>query len=147
MERVLDHIDFRTGTFYLGDCFEVMATLDAGSVDMVLNDPPYGTTQNKWDSVLPLDWLWLEYWRLLKPNGPAVLTAAQPFTTVLGASQLAALRYEWIWKKPHTGQMNAKRMPLKNIENCLVFYKDQPTYNPQYSEGKALQPKSRSPGA
>lgn len=132
----MERIDFKTGTFYQGDCFEVLATLSAGSVDMILNDPPYGTTQNKWDSVLPLPGMWAAYWRVLKANGPAVMTAVQPFTSVLGASCIDALRYEWIWKKPHTGQLNARRMPLKNTENCLVFYRDQPTYNPQFSEGK-----------
>ena len=128
----IERIDFRTGIFYLGDCFDVMATLPSEAADMVLCDLPYGTTQNKWDSVLPLDRLWLDYWRLLKSNGPAVLTAAQPFTTVIGASQLAALRYSWVWSKARpVGHLNAKKRPMAAHEDILVFGRGGETYNPQ----------------
>lgn len=103
---------------------------------MVLADLPYGTTQNKWDSVLPLDRLWLDYWRLLKSNGPAVLTAQCPFDKALGASCLQYIKYEWIWEKPNgTGFLNAKKQPLKTHENALVFYREQPLYNPQMRLG------------
>lgn len=128
----MERIDFQTGTFYQGDCFDVLATLPAGSVDMILNDPPYGTTQNKWDSVLPLPDMWAAYWRLLKANGPAVMTAAQPFTSVLGASCIDALRYEWIWRKTNaTGHLNARRQPMREHESALVFCRDAPPYYPQ----------------
>lgn len=128
----MTRIDFQTGTFYLGDCFDVMATLAPGSVDMVLNDPPYGTTACAWDSVLPLDRMWAEYWRLLKANGPAVLSASQPFTSALGASGIVNLKYSWYWRKTRaTGHLNAKRMPMKDIEDILVFYRSLPTYSPQ----------------
>lgn len=128
----IERVDFRTGTFYLGDCFDVMATLPSGTVDMVLCDLPYGTTQNKWDSILPLDRLWLEYWRLLKSNGPAVLTAQPPFDKILGASQIDFLKYEWIWRKSKaTGHLNAKKQPLKEHENVLLFYQEQCFYDPQ----------------
>lgn len=128
----MERIDFRTGTFYLGDCFDVMATLPAGGADMVLCDLPYGTTQNKWDSVLPLGPLWADYWRLLKSNGPAVLTAQCPFDKVLGASHVDFLKYEWIWSKSKaTGHLNAKKQPLKEHENVLVFYREQCFYDPQ----------------
>ena len=115
-----------------GDCLDVMKTIPDGSVDMVLCDLPYGTTQNKWDSVLPLDRLWVEYWRVCKPNAAVVLTAQAPFDKLLGASQLQFLKYEWIWcKTKATGHLNTWKQPLKNHENVLVFYKNQCTYNPQ----------------
>ena len=120
------------GTFMLGDCFERMAEIPDGSVDMVLADLPYGTTQNKWDSVLPLDKLWAAYWRVCKPNAAVVLTASQPFTSLLGASQIQHLRYAWVWEKSNaTGHLNAKRMPMKLHEDILVFYKHKPSYDPQ----------------
>jgi len=112
-----------------GDCIELMRALPDASVDMVLCDLPYGTTQNKWDSALPLPRLWNEYKRVCR--GAIVLTAQTPFDKVLGASNLAMLRYEWVWEKTHpTGHLNAKRAPMKAHENVLVFYKKQPTYNP-----------------
>lgn len=133
--------DFPNGTFYRGDCFDVMRTLPDQSVDMVLCDLPYGTTQNKWDSVLPLDQLWREYWRLCK--GGVVLTAQSPFDKVLGVSALAELKYEWIWQKTAaSGHLNAKKQPMKAHENVLVFYKSQPTYNPQMTEGRPYSQKS-----
>lgn len=119
------------------DCFDAMKLIPDSSVDMILADLPYGTTQNKWDSILPLDKLWLEYKRLIKLNGAIVLTAQSPFDKVLGVSNLDWFKYEWIWHKTEsTGFLNAKKMPLKNHENVLVFYKKQPTYNPQMTTGK-----------
>lgn len=120
------------GVFYLSDCFDVMAQAPDNSVDMILCDLPYGTTQNKWDSVLPLDKLWAEYWRVCKPNAPIVLTAAQPFTTALIASQLDKFKYNWTWQKGKpTGHLNAKKQPLRETEDVTVFYKEQCLYNPQ----------------
>lgn len=130
-------LEFKTGDFYLGDCFEVMATLAPGSVDMVLNDPPYGTTACAWDSVLDLERMWPEYWRLLKANGAAVLTASQPFTTTLIASQIAKFRHAWVWNKVFAGNvMQAKRQPLKTVEDVLVFSGGSkgPEYLPQMSK-------------
>lgn len=122
---------------YEGDCLEIMKALEAGSVDMVLCDLPYGTTQNKWDSIIPLEPLWREYWRLLKPNGAVVLTAAQPFTSALVMSQIAHFKYEWIWQKEAgTGLLNAKKQPLRDHESALVFYRKQSAYNPQWGNGK-----------
>lgn len=142
----MEQIDFKTGTFYQGDCFEVLATLAAGSVDMVLNDPPYGTTQNKWDSVLPLPDMWAAYWRALKANGPAVITAQCPFDKVLGASCIEFLKYEWIWEKfQGTGHLNAKKQPMKFHENALVFYREQCAYNPQMTEGRPYRQASGRP--
>ena len=112
-----------------------MKEIPSGSVDMVLTDPPYGTTACKWDSIIPLEPMWEQLRRIIKPNGAVVMTACQPFTSILGASNVNDLRYSWSWKKPHTGQLNAKRMPLKNVEDILVFYSSQPTYNQQRSSG------------
>ncbi|AJA41470.1 putative DNA cytosine methylase [Geobacillus virus E3] len=102
------------------------------SIDMILCDLPYGTTECKWDTLIPLDELWKQYKRIIKDNGAIVLTASQPFTSILVSSNLKMFRYELIWEKNNaTGFMNAKKMPLKNHENILVFYKKLPTYNPQ----------------
>ena len=110
---------------------------------------PYGTTQNKWDSVIPLDQLWEHYNRIAKPNAAIVLTAQAPFDKVLGASNVGAMKYEWIWEKENgTGFLNAKKAPLKTHENVLVFYSELPVYNPQMREGfkpyRAPQGKSGS---
>ena len=115
-----------------GDCLEEMKNIPDKSIDMILCDLPYGTTQNKWDSVIPLEPLWEQYKRIIKDNGAIVLFAQTPFDKVLGASNLKMLKYEWIWEKQQgTGFLNAKKMPLKKHENILVFYKKLPIYNPQ----------------
>lgn len=115
-----------------GDCLELMKDIPDGSIDMVLTDPPYGTTDCKWDSAIPLDLMWEQLKRITKKNGAIVMTAAQPFTSALGASNISNLRYSWAWKKSAaTGHLNAKRMPMANLEDILVFYASQPTYNPQ----------------
>lgn len=120
-----------------GDCLELMNNIPDDSVDMVLCDLPYGTTRNKWDKCIPLEKLWQEYKRVVKKNGAIVLFAQTPFDKVLGASNLDMLKYEWIWKKPQaTGHLNAKKMPMKSHENILVFYRQLPTYNPQWEWGK-----------
>lgn len=121
---------------YHMDCLKGMKLIKDKSVDMILCDLPYGTTQNKWDSIIPLNKLWKEYNRIIKDNGAIVLTAQTPFDKVLGASNLKMLKYEWIWEKNRgTGHLNAKKMPMKSHENILVFYKKLPTYNPQMREG------------
>ena len=118
------------------DCLIGMKNIPNKSIDMILCDLPYGTTQNKWDSVIPLDKLWEQYCRIIKDNGAIVLFAQTPFDKVLGSSNLKMLRYEWIWEKTTaTGHLNAKKMPMKAHENILVFYKKLPTYNPQKTTG------------
>lgn len=118
-----------------GDCLELMKDLPDGSVDLILCDLPYGTTQNKWDSVLPLDTLWATYNRVC--TGPIVLTAAQPFTSALVMSQITKFKYQWVWQKEAgTGLLNAKRQPLRDHEDVLVFYGKQCLYNPQMTAGK-----------
>ena len=130
------------GTFLLGDCFERMAEIADGSVDMVLCDLPYGTTQNKWDSVLPLERLWAEYWRVCKPNAAVVLTAAQPFTSQLVVSQLQRFRQELVWcKNVASDFLNANRRHMAKHESVLLFAKGRPPYNPQLAPGKAYTAK------
>lgn len=119
---------------HLGDCLQLMQDLPSQSVDMIMCDLPYGTTQNKWDSILPLDELWAHYRRICR--GAIVLTAQTPFDKVLGASNMGMLKYEWIWEKDNgTGFLNAKKAPLKTHENILVFYDKPPTYLPQMRQG------------
>ena len=127
-----------------GDCLEMMKLIPDGSVDMVLCDLPYGTTQNKWDAVIPFDQLWAEYKRVGKPNCAFVLTAAQPFTSALVMSQPKLFKYDWVWKKQiGRGHLNAKKMPLRDKEDILVFYAKQPTYNPQMVAGKPYSAESK----
>lgn len=107
-----------------GDCLEVMRQIPDKSVDMILCDLPYGTTACKWDSVIPFEPLWEQYERVIKDNGAIVLTASQPFTTSLIASNMKLFKYEWVWEKSRsTGFINAKNAPLKKHENVLVFSK------------------------
>lgn len=128
----------------LGDCLERMKEIECGTVDLVLTDLPYGTTQNKWDSVLPLDQLWAEYRRIAKPNAAVVLTASQPFTSALVMSNTEWFKYDWTWRKPKgTGHLNAKQQPMRDKEDILVFYARQPTYNPQFTYGKPYTAESR----
>lgn len=120
----------------LGDCLELMREVPSGSVDMILADPPYGTTRNKWDSVIPFAPLWEQYWRICKPNAAVVLTAAQPFTSALVMSQVERFRYEWIWEKSApTGFLNVNRAPLRAHESVLVFSTEPPAYMPQKTSG------------
>jgi site-specific DNA-methyltransferase (adenine-specific) len=130
-------VKIKNGEFLLGDCLELMRDIPDGSVDMVLCDLPYGTTACSWDSVIPFEPLWEQYWRVCKPNAAVVLTAAQPFTTALISSQMKYFKYEWIWSKNlPSGHANANRQPMRSHENVCVFYKGQPTYNKQPTESK-----------
>ena len=119
-----------------GDCLELMKTIPNKSIDAIICDLPYGTTACKWDSVIPFEPLWAQYKRIIKDNGAIVLTAAQPFTSALVMSNPKWFKYDWVWKKPKgTSHLNAKKMPLRDKEDILVFYKNQCTYNPQFSNG------------
>ena len=101
--------NIKNGTFILGDCLEEMKQIPDGVIDMILCDLPYGTTQNKWDSIIPLNLLWNEYSRIIKSNGAIVLTSAQPFTTKLINSNIDNFKYCWIWQKGKpAGHLNAK---------------------------------------
>ena len=125
-----------------GDCLERMKEIPDGSVDLILTDPPYATTKNKWDSVIPFEPMWDHLKRIIKPNGVIVLFAQTPFDKILGASNIDMLKYEWVWfKNRPTGHLNSKFAPLKSHENILVFTegstsfvkntKNSSTYNPQ----------------
>ena len=117
---------------YKGDCLEVMKSIPDGSVDAIITDPPYGTTACKWDSVIDFELMWEQLNRIIKPNGAIVLFGSEPFSSALRMSNIKRYKYDWIWNKPKSvGFFNAKKMPLKNIENIVVFYKKLPTYNPQ----------------
>jgi site-specific DNA-methyltransferase (adenine-specific) len=122
---------------YHGDCLEIMKDIPEQSVDMIMVDLPYGTTACKWDSIIPLDKLWEQYYRICKKNAAMVFTAAQPFTTMLIASNIKHFRYEWIWEKPQgTNPIHVNRMPLKAHENVLVFSQATTKYHPQMIQGK-----------
>jgi site-specific DNA-methyltransferase (adenine-specific) len=127
----------------LGDCLEAMATLPSGSVDMVLTDPPYGTTACKWDAVIPFAPMWAQVRRLLKPNGAAVFTAGQPFTSALVMSNPDWFKYEWIWEKAVGSNFALlKYQPMKEHENVLVFAKGKTVYNPILQARKGSGKKS-----
>ena len=114
-----------------GDCLELMKDIPDGSVDMILADLPYGTTDNKWDNVIPFEPLWEQYERIIKDNGAIVLTASQPFTSALVMSNPELFKYEWVWDKvkPSTG-LHAKHQPLRQHESVLIFSKRKAPYKP-----------------
>jgi site-specific DNA-methyltransferase (adenine-specific) len=129
-------MDYKDDQFWLmkGDCLGRMKEIPDNSIDLVLCDPPYGTTRNKWDSIINFELLWIELNRIC--NGAIVMTAQAPFDKLLACSNLGMFKYEWIWEKNKaTGHLNAKKMPMKSHENVLVFYKKPPTYNPQMTNG------------
>jgi site-specific DNA-methyltransferase (adenine-specific) len=114
-----------------------MKDIDDKSIDMILADLPYNTTACKWDKMIPLEPLWDQYKRIIKDNGAIVLTASQPFTTKLINSNMQLFRYVWEWEKEQgVNFLLAKKQPLKIHEDVVVFYKQQPTYNPQMTKGK-----------
>lgn len=132
-------------TLYEGECLALMAKLPDASVDMILCDLPYGTTACKWDTVIPFEPLWAQYRRVAKRNAAIVLTASQPFTTALIASNMREFRYCWVWDKAlPTGHLNAKRQPLRVTEDVAVFYREQPTYVPQKTSGHKRKVAARS---
>lgn len=122
-----------------GDCLDVMGEVEDGSVDMVMCDPPYGTTACKWDSIIPLEPMWEQLKRIVKPNGAIVMAAGQPFSSALVMSNPGMFCYEWVWVKSKiTGVLNAKRMPVRKHEQVLVFCDKKSTgiYNAQGLERK-----------
>ncbi len=122
-----------------GDCLSKLSIIPSGVVDLILVDPPYGTTACKWDSVIPIDKMWEQLKRVIKPNGAIVMTSSQPFTTVLISSNMEMFKYCWVWEKSRsTGFLQAKYMPMKSHEDICVFVKKGiPTYNPQKTTGHA----------
>jgi site-specific DNA-methyltransferase (adenine-specific) len=119
------------------DCLEAMRRLPDNSADACITDPPYGKTECKWDAAIPFAPMWRELRRVVKPAGAIVLFASQPFTSLLIASNLREYKYSWVWEKSNaTGFLNAKKQPLRTTEDICVFYRAQPTYNPQWGEGR-----------
>jgi site-specific DNA-methyltransferase (adenine-specific) len=129
----------------LGDTLERMREIPDGSIDMILCDLPYGTTACKWDTVIPFEPLWEAYRRVTKKNAAIVLTASQPFTSVLIASNLKAFKYCWTWDKVNrvSGHLNAKKQPMRIVEDVVVLYLEQPTYLPQMVKGEPYTAKSK----
>ena len=120
-----------------GDCLEVMKEIPSGSVDAIITDPPYGTTACKWDSVIPFEPMWEQLNRIIKPNGAIVLFGSEPFSSALRMSNIKNYKYDWVWNKDRpSGHLNAKKQPMRDIENISVFYKKQCTYNPLMTIGK-----------
>jgi len=119
----------------LGDCLEVMKTIEDNSIDAIICDLPYGTTDCKWDSVIPFDLMWSELNRIIKPNGAIVLFGSEPFSSALRMSNLKGYKYDWIWSKKMTGGFaNAKYKPMKAHEEIIVFSNDVINYYPQMIE-------------
>lgn len=118
---------------WYGDCLDLMLNIPDESIDMIFCDLPYEVTaRNRWDIIIPFDKLWLLYKRIIKVNGVIALTATQPFASKLVCSNLEMFKYNWIWKKStKTNFLNAKKQPLRQHEQVLIFYKNQPVYNPQ----------------
>lgn len=120
-----------------GNCLEEMKKIHDSSVDMVLTDPPYGTTACKWDTVIPFEPMWEQLKRVTKKNGAIVLFGSQPFTSALVMSNPKMFKYEWVWDKQlKSGHLNAKKMPMLQTEKILVFAQGRVTYNPIMQKGK-----------
>lgn len=137
--------DIKTENLWLmkGDCLERTKEIPDGGVDMVLTDLPFGTTQNKWDSVIDMESLWEEWYRVCKKNAAIVLFGMQPFSSVVVSSNLKHFKYDWVWRKPKgTGHLNAKKQPMRDKEDILVFYREQCTYNPQMTKGEPYRNKA-----
>ena len=121
----------KTNKILHGDCLDLLPEIPDKSIDMILCDLPYGTTACEWDNIIDMGKLWEQYERIIKDNGAIVLTACNEFTFALYNSNPKLFRYRWIWKKSlATGFLLAKKQPMRNFEDVLIFYKKQPTYNP-----------------
>lgn len=133
---------YQLNTIIQGDCLEAMPRIPDGSVDMILGDWPYGTTACEWDSIIPLEPLWKECKRVIKPGGAIVLTASQPFTSVLVMSNINQFRYEWVWdKRSPVDPLNVKIKPMPVHESVLIFSEGWP-YNPQFRSDVLRKPQS-----
>lgn len=121
----------------LGDCLERMSEIPGGTIDLVLTDPPYGTTRCKWDSVIPFEPMWEQIWRVAKKNAAVCLFGGPPFGTSLVNSQIKYFRYDWIWQKTRPANFSqAKKQPMKDHESINVFSKNQARYFPIKEERK-----------
>ena len=139
---MIEPVVIGSAVLYRGDCLEWMSVIPDGSVDMILCDLPYGTTACKWDTVIPFEPLWAQYRRVAKRNAAIVLTASQPFTTALIASNIREFRYCWVWDKTKGGNFAlARKQPMKSHEDVCVFYGAQPTYRPEMETRGAVRKK------
>lgn len=137
MKDKIKSVDYMVNSLFEEDCLSCMPRIPDESVDMILCDLPYGMTQNKWDSFVPLDLLWKQYKRIIKPNGAIVLTSQGLFTAKLILSQPKLYKYKWVWEKSKpTNFLNAKKQPLRKHEDVCVFYRKQPVYHPQMTTGE-----------
>lgn len=124
-------------TLLYGDCLERMKEIPDASVDLILTDPPYGTTACKWDAVIDLELMWKELKRIIKPNGAIVLFGSEPFSSALRISNIKNYKYDWVWNKVKpSGHLNAKKRPMCMIENILVFNCHYSNYQPQMTKQK-----------
>ena len=128
---------------YNEDCLEGMKRIADGAVDCIITDLPYGTTACAWDSVIPFEPLWEQFKRVTKPNAAIVLFGSEPFSSALRMSNIGMYKYDWYWRKPKgTGHLNAEKQPMRDIEVISVFYRQQSTYNPQFTKGEPFGNKS-----
>ena len=137
-------MDYKNESIWLmkGDCLERMKEIPSGSVDAIICDPPYGTTACKWDSIIPLEPMWEQLKRIIKPNGAIVMTASQPFTTTLISSNMKMFKDCLVWKKNVASNfLNANRMHLKRHEDVCIFYQKSPVYNKQMLDGEPYKNK------
>lgn len=129
---------------YLGDCFDLLKSVDDNTIDFVLTDLPYGTTSNSWDIIIPFEEMWKELYRVCKDNSAMCFTSSQPFTSMLVMSNIKDFRHEWIWQKNRGSNFaNTVREPMKEHESVLVFSRGGWTYNKQMQE-RAESGKARS---
>jgi site-specific DNA-methyltransferase (adenine-specific) len=127
------YYETENGKLFCGDCLEIMPIIPDGSVDLILTDPPYGTTACNWDSVIPFDEMWKHLNRIIKKNGAIVLFGSEPFSSALRMSNIKNYRYDWVWNKTFGKEpFAAGKRPMKAHENVILFYKKQPSFNPQY---------------
>lgn len=132
----MDFLEGESIKLLQGDCLEVMRSIPDGSVDLILTDPPYGTTACKWDSVIDFDLMWAELKRVIKPNGAIVLFGTEPFSSVLRLSNIGGFKYDWTWcKNVATNFLHAKRQPLRASESISVFISGASYYYPQMTDG------------
>ena len=130
----------------LGDCLEVMKTIEDNSIDAIITDPPYGTTACKWDSVIDFGLMWKQLNRIIKPNGAIVLFGSEPFSSALRMSNIKNYKYDWIWKKERlTNPLMVKKQAPRYTENISLFYKKQCTYNPQMTKRKKENKRNNKP--
>ena len=136
-------MDFQIDKIYNEDCLEGMKRIADGAVDCIITDLPYGSTACAWDSVIPFEPLWEQFKRVTKPNAAIVLFGSEPFSSALRMSNIGMYKYDWYWRKPKgTGHLNAEKQPMRDIEVISVFYRQQSTYNPQFTKGEPFGNKS-----